>query len=48
MNIEVFLDKYKEQGIETITLKGTTTPYNITWSPYEFILEYQKEQGLIP
>ncbi len=43
-DLDMLLDKYKDAGIEPILYKGVITPYNITWSPYEFILEYEKEQ----
>lgn len=41
--LDIFLDKYKDEDIDPIQYKGVITPHNITWSPYEFILEYEKE-----
>lgn len=42
-DIDTFVGKYNEAGIEPIALKAAISANNITWSPYEFIVACEKE-----
>lgn len=44
-DLEKFLDKYKENNIPPIKLKGTVTPYNLNWTVYKLIKEYEEESA---
>lgn len=43
-NLDIFLEQYKKEQIAPIALKAVLTPYNISWSLYELIVELQKER----
>lgn len=42
-DLEKFLDKYKENNIPPTKLKGTVTPYNLNWTVYKLIKDYEEE-----
>lgn len=40
--LERFLNEYKENNIPPIKLKGTITPYNLNWTIYRLIKDYEE------
>ncbi|MEY8427013.1 DUF3783 domain-containing protein [Lachnospiraceae bacterium 46-15] len=42
--VDVFLKRYRETGIPSVSLKAVTTPYNLLWTPYELVKELEKER----
>lgn len=42
-DLDAFLDGYRLRNIPPIPLKGTVTPFNLSWTPYEIIKEYEGE-----
>ena len=43
--LKQFLNSYKQEGIERITLKAVVTPYNITWTVNDLV-DHLKAESL--
>ncbi len=41
--LDIFLEKYRQAGIEKMPLKAIITPFNCKWSVYELTAELIKE-----
>ena len=42
-DLDVFLKKYREAGIEPIGIKAVVTPFNMFWSSHQLFEELMKE-----
>lgn len=45
--LDVFLESYRNEGIEKVELKAIVTPHNIKWTLYELVQELKKENTSI-